>query len=108
MHPLRKRNVDLTKGNAHAHTPSAKPMKFDTPGRKRLRSLKIGPSDLTKQLNDSSGGELNSSTVSRWLSGDSRPESFHRALIKRLWRIEETDWLLHKERIALAGAKGAA
>lgn len=83
-------------------------MKFDTPGRERLKALSVGPSELTKQLNDASGGELNSSTVSRWLSGDSRPESFHRALIKRLWAIEETDWLLSKERVALDGSKGAA
>jgi hypothetical protein len=83
-------------------------MKFDTPGRERLKSLNIGPTELTKQLNDASGLELNSSAVSRWLSGDSRPESFHRALIKRLWGIEETDWLLSKERVALDGAKGAA
>jgi hypothetical protein len=83
-------------------------MKFDTPGRARLKALNIGPTELTKQLNEASGGELNSSSVSRWLSGESRPESFHRALIKRLWLIEETDWLLSKERVALDGTKGAA
>jgi hypothetical protein len=105
---MRTCNAALTKQNAHAHTLAKPVMKFDTPGRERLKSLNIGPSELTKRLNESSGGELNSSTVSRWLSGDSRPESFHRALIKRLYSIEETDWLLSKERVALDGTKGAA
>jgi hypothetical protein len=95
----------LTVSHAYAHSLD---VKFDTPGRERLKALNIGPSELTRQLNQASGGELNSSTVSRWLSGDSRPESFHRSLIKRLWLIEEPDWLTPKERIALEGAKGAA
>lgn len=83
-------------------------MKYDTPGRERLSTLKLGPTELANQLNEASGGNLNSSSVSRWLAGESRPESFHRTLIKRLWSIDEGDWLLSKERVALDGAKGAA
>jgi hypothetical protein len=105
---MRTCNAPMALRNAYAHATWLSLMKFDTPGRERLKALELGPTELTKQLNESSGGELNSSTVSRWLSGDSRPESFHRALIKRLWGIEETDWLLSKERVALDGAKGAA
>jgi hypothetical protein len=105
---MRTCNATLTNVNAYAHTLPSSTMKFATLGRKRLKALSIGPSELTKLINEASGGELNTSTVSRWLSGDSRPESFHRALIKRLWSIEETDWLLSKERVALDGTKGAA
>lgn len=84
-------------------------MKFDTPGRERLKALKIPASELTRELRVALGDEkVNHSTVSRWLAGDSRPESFHRTLIKSLWGIEETDWLTTKERLALEGSKGAA
>jgi hypothetical protein len=82
--------------------------KHDTIGRRRLEQLKRGPSELCAELKESMPGmKLDVSTVSRWRSGDIRPEAFWRAAMKKAWGIPERDWLLPDELVALKG-KGAA
>ncbi len=82
--------------------------KHDTPGMRRLENLERGPSELAAELKkEMPGMKLDVSTVSRWRSGDIRPEAFWRAAMFRVWGIPESDWLLPNERVALTG-KGAA
>ncbi len=82
--------------------------KHDTIGRRRLEQLKRGPSALCAELREATPGiDLDVSTVSRWRSGDIRPEAFWRAAMSKVWGIAETDWLLPEELLALKG-KGAA
>jgi hypothetical protein len=83
-------------------------MKYDTPGRRRLGQLDKGPTELFGELKKAVPGmSLDVSTVSRWRSGDIRPEAFWRAAMKKVWGIAESDWLLPDELVALRG-KGAA
>lgn len=83
-------------------------IKHETSGRQRLLQLKKGPSELCKELKKATPGmELDISTVSRWRSGDIRPEAFWRAAMLRVWGIPEADWLMPEEQVALSG-KGAA
>jgi hypothetical protein len=83
-------------------------IKHDTIGRRRLEQLKRGPSELCAELKAATGGmKLDVSTVSRWRSGDIRPEAFWRIVMRRTWKIPESAWLLPEEQVALSG-KGAA
>lgn len=83
-------------------------IKYDTPGRRRLAQLERGPSELCAELKKAVPGmELDVSTVSRWRSGDTRPEAFWRAAMAKVWGIAEPDWLLPDELVAL-NSKGAA
>ncbi len=82
--------------------------KHDTIGRRRLELLKKGPSELCAELKEQTPGmKLDVSTVSRWRSGDIRPEAFWRAAMLRVWGIPEAEWLMPEEQVALSG-KGAA
>lgn len=82
--------------------------KHPTPGQQRLANLDKGPSELHAELKAAFPSmKLDISTVSRWKSGDIRPEAFWRAAMLRVWGIPESDWLLPNEQVALTG-KGAA
>ncbi len=85
-------------------------VKHDTAGRERLVAIGKGPSDLWKELKDAAPGmNLDISTVSRWRSGDIRPEAFWRTVMLRVFGIPEADWLSTSERVALTqSGKGAA
>jgi transcriptional regulator with XRE-family HTH domain len=72
--------------------------KFDTPGRAKLaiwaeENGATGSSALAKKLG------VGASLASRWLSGDSRPESPNRALIRALTGIPDEDWETAQERV---------
>ena len=74
-------------------------MKFDTPGRARLVATGLGPSDLARALGkDRNGNEVHSSTASRWIAGDSRPDDVFQPLMEKLWGIHQSDWLTAEER----------
>lgn len=69
--------------------------KFDTAGRTKLRAWldkeKANYSELARRLG------TNPSTVSRWLSGDARPDPQYRPLLEHLAGIPDSDWLTKKE-----------
>ena len=72
---------------------SVAPMpKFETPALEKLKLLGRGPSDIAEVFC------VNQSTASRWLSGDSRPSPLQRPLMRRLYGIQEPDWLTATER----------
>jgi hypothetical protein len=79
--------------------------KFDVPGRLKLQhaaeektrktGVHWGPTELAKFL----GGEkLSQSTVSRWLSGDSRPSEPWRRVIWNKLRVPAGDWMTAEEK----------
>lgn len=79
-----------------------KPIKFSTPGREQLRSLGLGPTEISRAMGPNARGKyLSPSQVSRWLAGDGRPDDTHKPVIKRLWGIEESAWLTSAERADL-------
>jgi hypothetical protein len=78
-------------------------MKFDTPGRAKLFALGLGPTDVARRLGkDRNGHEVHSSTASRWLAGESRPDDVFQPLMEKLWGIHQSDWLTAEERRDLA------
>lgn len=54
-----------------------------------------GPSEIARFLG---GSKLNQSSVSRWLSGDSRPSEPWRRIIWVKLRVPVGDWLTEQER----------
>ncbi len=84
-------------------------MKYDTPGRQRLERIGKGPTELFQELKKAVPTmPIDVSTVSRWRSGDMRPEAFWRAAMSKVWGIKEPDWFLPEEREALRATKRAA
>ena len=61
----------------------------------RKTGVKWGPSELARFLG---GDQLNQSTVSRWLSGDSRPSEPWRRVIWHKLRVPVGDWMTDDER----------
>jgi hypothetical protein len=76
---------------------------FDTPGRLKLRALGIGPSEIARRLGRSPAGKpVPPSTVSRWLSGMSRPDAVYRPALSMLAGTKDSDWLTATEARAVA------
>jgi transcriptional regulator with XRE-family HTH domain len=76
---------------------------FDTRGRLKLRGLGLGPSEIARRLGCSpSGKPVPPSTVSRWLSGMSRPDAVYRPALAMLAGTADADWLTEAETRAVA------
>jgi len=74
-------------------------VKFDTPARRKLIALDLGPSEIARRLGPSRGGKPPvPGMVSRWLAGESRASAGHRTILGRLWGITDDDWLTVAER----------
>jgi hypothetical protein len=68
--------------------------KFETPGRAQLRSLNLGSSEISRRFGEEDGKPVvNQSTVSRWLAGDSRPDTRSSTMIEALFAIPGSAWL---------------
>jgi transcriptional regulator with XRE-family HTH domain len=81
--------------------------KFDTVGREKLRTWlegKMNFSELARRLG------TNPSTVSRWLSGEARPEPQYRQILAHLASIPESAWLTASDQATIDAAieKGSA
>lgn len=75
--------------------------KYETPGRDALKALDLGASAIAARFgkDDETGKDVvNQSTVSRWLSGDSRPDTRCSSMLEALFGIPaSTAWLTHEE-----------
>jgi transcriptional regulator with XRE-family HTH domain len=87
--------------------------KFETLGREKLdvwaKSEGIGASEIARRMSTEAHTVL-PSTVSRWLSGDARPDPQYRPILNHLAKIPEPDWLTAAERGVVEAAieKGSA
>lgn len=75
---------------------------FDTPGRQKLLDLGLGPSEIARKLGSAPNGKpVNPSTVSRWLSGHSRPDRLYLPRLAALLGTSDSDWLTQAERVSV-------
>lgn len=87
--------------------------KFETPGRSKLEKWadkkKVGASEIARRMSTEAHTVLPSS-VSRWLSGDARPDPQYRPILKHIANIPERDWLTAVEQANVEAAleKGSA
>lgn len=77
-------------------------LKFDTPGRAKLeawaKGQQVGPSEIARRMSVPGRKKVNPSMVSRWLSGDSRPDTVYQPILKQLIGTSDADWLTSTER----------
>ena len=93
---IRKRGLTVLSVCAHTHISNV--IKYDTPGRKKLEALGLGPSEIARAMGkDAEGREVSPSTASRWRSGDSRPDDVHQPVLEKLYGIPRSDWLTESE-----------
>lgn len=82
--------------------------KFESAGQKALSKIGQGPSALAVRLREfTKSDKPDTSSVSRWRSGASRPDAFWRSVMFKSLGIPESAWLLSEERSTL-NRKGAA
>lgn len=75
---------------------------FDTTGRQKLLALGIGPSEIARRLGAAPGGKpISPSTVSRWLSGHSRPDRIYLPRLAAFVGTADADWLTAEERASV-------
>lgn len=74
-------------------------VKFETVGRHQLAEHG-GATEIARKFGLKPDGKpvVNQSTVSRWLSGESRPETGFASLVKAIFGIPEDAWLTAEER----------
>lgn len=74
-------------------------VKFETVGRHQLAAKGKGASEIARKLGVKADGRpnVNQSTVSRWLSGESRPDTNSAALIEAIFLIPVPSWLTAEE-----------